>query len=120
MISYSHLVSSRETSFADQRLTNNDNTDPEHIDRYEFARAECEENSAVLPSLDIIDNFTEQDIDDLETIDYEGFLALGEELVNSTTLISQDLAQSGENTVVSLSSCSLNETRFDLRTVLVL
>ena len=56
--------------------------------------------------MDIINNYTAQDVDDLEIIDYEGDLALGEDLVNSTTLISHDLARSGEATVVSLSYCS--------------
>ena len=98
---------------------NDKNADPEKINRYEFASAQCEENSAVLPSMDIINNFTAQDVQDLETIDYEGYLALGEDMVNSTTLISQDLAQSGEDTVVSLYRSS-NETRFDQKTVLVL
>ena len=69
--------------------------------------------------MDIINNFTAQDVQDLETIDYERYLALGEDMVNSTTLISQDLAQSGEDTVVSLYRSS-NETRFDQKTVLVL
>ena len=70
--------------------------------------------------MDIINNFTAQDVQDLETIDYEGYLALGEDMINSTTFISQDLAQSGEDTVVSIDYGSLNETRFDQRIVLVL